>query len=144
MQELLYVVQSQNLPVDQLKLYGELQGWVCESGHDAERISAADAGIGEAAEDFITMLGMFDDQLAYQVSFPTDGGWLTYWISAATGEILSRPAAPAAEAPAPSGSGYTPGQGSAPVPVPEPVPSQKPSSPFDSFHDLVDFVDDLI
>lgn len=146
-QELLYVVQSQNLPVGQLKQFGELQGWVCESGRDAERIAAADAGVSEAANDFITLLGMFEDQLAYQVSFPADGGWLTYWISAATGEILSRPAAPASEAPAivpaQSGTGsYSQGQGNAPAP--DPAPSQKPSAPFDSFRDFFDFIDDLI
>ena len=104
-QDLLYAVESQSLQWDDASLTGSLINWRCADGSDAEQIAADYAGA--AADQFITMLSVYSDQLAYSVRFSDGSEWKNYWVSAATGEILN----PDSWRPAPSveaGQGWTP------------------------------------
>lgn len=86
-QDLLYAVESQSIQWDDASLSGTLLNWRCADGRDAEQI-AADY-VGAAPDQFLTMLSVYADQLAYSVRFADGNHWNSYWVSAATGEILN-------------------------------------------------------
>ncbi len=133
-QELLYAVESQSLRWDDASLSGTLLNWRCADGSDAEQI--ASDYVGAAADQYLTLLSVYSDQLAYSVRFAANGQWKSYWVSAATGEILN----PDSWNPAPAQSSQT--QPSAPsVPLPDP---QQIFSDRKQIHDFFDFIDDLI
>ena len=99
-QDLLYAVESQSIQWEDASLSGTLLNWRCADGRDAEQIAADYAGA--APDQFLTMLSVYSDQLAYSVRFADGNQWKNYWVSAATGEILNPDAwrsAPSIEAP---------------------------------------------
>ena len=99
-QDLLYAVESQSIQWEDASLTGTLMNWRCADGRDAEQI-AADY-VGAAPDQFLTTLSVYADQLAYSVRFADGNNWNSYWVSAATGEILNPDAwrsAPSIEAP---------------------------------------------
>ena len=135
-QDLLYAVESQSLQWDDASLSGSLINWRCANGSDAEQIAAS--YVGAAPDQFLTMLSVYSDQLAYSVRLSDGNQWKNYWVSAATGEILN----PEAWLPAPP-------VGSDPSQTPT-VPSYQLPDPMDyindrrKIHDFFDFLDDLI
>lgn len=132
-QELLYAVHSQALPLENATFIGAPLNWSCGSAQDAEQIAADYAGIASDT-GFTTLLSVYEDSLAYAVRFESDGQWLQYWVSAAAGELLNpAPTAPAAAVPNPSASaqGTPSGQGNI----------------FDSYtniQELINSIDDLL
>ncbi len=99
LQDLLYAVESQSLQWDNASLTGSLMNWRCSNGSDAEQIAAS--YVGAAPDQFLTTLSVYADQLAYSVRFADGNHWNSYWVSAATGEILNPDtwrAAPSVEA----------------------------------------------
>ena len=134
-QELLYVVDSQSLRWEGAELSGTLLTWRCANGVDAEQI--ASAYVGTQADQYLTELGVYADQLAYSVRFADGNNWNSYWVSAATGETLNPDTwRPAPVEQTPVQQPVTPS-----VPVPDPsdyIPNHH------NIHDFFDFIDDLI
>ena len=135
LQELLYVVDSQSLQWEDASLSGTLMTWRCADGHDAEQLVTN--YVGAQAEEFVTSLGVYAEQLAYSVQFSVGSDWLNYWVSAATGEILNPDAwRPAVTPPDPE---QTPSTNTIPMPAPGDYRDQRRK-----IHDFFDFIDDLI
>ena len=135
-QDLLYVVDSQSLDWNDASYSGSLLNWRCADGRDAEQIALDYTGA--AADQFITLLSVYSDQLAYSVRFSDGGQWKNYWVSAATGEILNPDAWRPAPAVDPDAAWAT-----------QTVPPYSLPDPMDYFsnrrqvHDFFDFIDDL-
>ena len=138
-QELLYVVDSQSLRWEDAVLSGTVLSWRCANGNDAEQIAAA--YVGASPDQFLTSLSVYADQLAYSVRFSDGYRWNSYWVSAATGEILNPDAWNPAPA-APSGTEQTQYTPAAPdIPLPDSNDFIKDRR---KIHDFFDFIDDLI
>ena len=136
LQDLLYAVESQSLQWDDASLSGTLLNWRCANGSDAEQIAAS--YVGAAPDQFLTTLSVYADQLAYSVRFAAGNRWNSYWVSAATGEILnpdSWRAAPSGEA----AQTWTPQTGQS-YELPDPMDFIQNRR---QMHDFFDFIDDL-
>ena len=133
-QDLIYAVESQSLRWDDASLSGTLINWRCADGSDAEQIAAS--YVGAAPDQFLTTLSVYADQLAYSVRFADGNHWNSYWVSAATGEILnpdtwrSAPSADAAQT-------WTP-QTSQSYTLPDPMDIIQNRR---QIHDFVNFID---
>ena len=133
-QDLLYAVESQSLQWDDASLSGTLINWRCANGSDAEQIAAS--YVGAAPDQFLTMLSVYSDQLAYSVRFSDGNQWNNYWVSAATGEILN----PDSWRPAPSADAaqtWTPQTGQS-YDLPDPMDFIQNRR---QIHDFVNFID---
>ena len=133
-QDLLYAVESQSLQWDDASLSGTLINWRCANGSDAEQIAAS--YVGAAPDQFLTTLSVYSDQLAYSVRFSDGNQWNSYWVSAATGEILN----PDSWRPAPSGDAaqsWTPQTGQS-YDLPDPMDFIQNRR---QIHDFVNFID---
>ena len=142
MQDLLYAVESQGVALEDGDLVGSVRTWVCANEADAEQLCAAYCGV-DGNQTFTTQLGWFAEQLAYQVRFQSGDGWVSHWVSAATGEILD-PDASVIVAPQPQQPVVPSAPGEPPAPVPEPQP-ETPELPANhgSVHDFFDWIDDI-
>ena len=133
-QDLLYAVESQSLQWDDASLSGTLINWRCANGSDAEQIAAS--YVGAVPDQFLTMLSVYSDQLAYSVRFSDGNQWNNYWVSAATGEILN----PDSWRPAPSADAaqtWTPQTGQS-YDLPDPTDFIQNRR---QIHDFVNFID---
>ena len=126
-QELLYVVDSQSLQWKDASFSGTLLNWRCASGADAEQIAADYAGAW--ADQYLTELSVYADQLAYSVRFSDGTSWRSFWVSAATGEILN-PDTWHADPPQTQSTGQN-------------APTHHSNYDRGDIHDFFDFVDDL-